>query len=130
VRKLSGANPFLGLSPAPGAIVSLFFDPSPPGAGGTANDAALIVIDTEGNTATFASNGSRTGFLGDIPATMVVSRGVDVSASLQDPLANLQYLAAGAVVSVYKAGSPQTAQDEIFGPLLPVTNGLALDRTR
>ncbi len=130
VRKLSGANPFLGLT---GQIVGLLFDPSPPSAGGTANDAALVVLDTDGKVATFASNGSRTGVLGDVPADTIVARSRSAgSGALLDPTSNLQYVPdpQGAFFTLWRTGSSQTAPEAIVQPLLTFLAGLALDRTR
>lgn len=132
VRKLSGTNPFLGLDGTPGAILSLLLDPSPPAQDGTANDASLVVLDSQGNVATFASNGSRTGVLGDIPANTLVARSFDTEAgALLDPLANLQYVpTTGPNFTLWRTGSAQTQPDALIQPLLTYKAGLALDRTR
>jgi hypothetical protein len=68
-RRLFGANSLLPQSPA----AQLFFDTSPPSfAGALANDASLGILDVKTQTSTFTSNGSRTGFLGNVaPATVV-----------------------------------------------------------
>lgn len=137
VRKLGGASPFQGLRGGAFALADMFFDQSPPGAPG-ANDAALVLVDRRGGVATFASNGSRTGVLGDIPpTTLATSRGLNLGAAVYDPLANrielgkdANLLTPDSDLLFFDAGSTSVTPNRTVTVPVGVEGGQALDRTR
>ncbi len=128
VRRLQGANPFTGLL----SDYSVLFDTSRGGQAGEANDAALVVIDRDSSMATFLSNGSRTGVLGDVPADQLVVRNQNLPTThaVFDPLTN-RTLSLGLMdLTFFNAGSTSSTPDLRVPLLSPVLNGVAVDYTR
>ena len=131
VRKLAGANPFVGLAFGVQAIPTLFFDQSPAGAVG-ANRSALVLVDRQNSWATFPESG----ILGDVPATPLVVRPSSNACTAYDPLSNLVYTVFSFVpptsrLERFPAGSTQVAPASSAITPIPLQNfgSMVLDRT-